>query len=1223
MCQSCREKHRRYATTKRAKRKLEKAALQGQTLIAFEQISGSSLLSESTTERSSSPGSQSKSATLDVQSHSSPESATSTQTPSVTKPSYSKNSIQPPSTLLPLPGTTWDISNIDPRMFEAQPGSSELAGALTPLPRSTLPQSAMTSTPQFDFQTPTVLSASPEATQDPTDDTQSAGVSSSGTRRFCSIKGCKSILAGDYNYKMCNPCRDRYKNYGVTKRAKWKAERIAFDQELENLKRVEDERRAKAGLGRLSASPEELRAWELSIIDEKVALPPTLANVLSSVASNAIVSSSPYALSLAQILAPLDQLDSTQAARLAHLMRIKFESKTDGLPGASLVAGERSMSEGAQVSEAQNALAISSSQNEAESDSCASNEQGASGISSSTLPAALVLHQRMCTVSHCHTILPGHCLYKRCDHHRYQNRKHGKLKRVREKTIKGKGVDPVEDGGEEEVIDTDTILQANSDPFDSETVEKRKIETKARERAKQLILTRNLPGVKRTKASTPQVKVDKSNKGDKANAAEGEVEDAGGSITISSVTPAQIIEPRACGSNHLVNEKRKAFSCTARNCSNLINPCLRWRMCETCRAVRKELRLGQLELERQSESHEDDRLLAREEDPGQVSDNPESFSVEDLERNRANRNKTLGDSLGEPAELSDRHHDALTIKAFTPKEVRATQQDQGPLFGVLHESRPAEDERDDFIVANGSQATGIDDAAITSQDVNPEKEDADTGCRQSLPVPVPTFSPTIPRPAEFVYKAEDWPKRKLTSPSSSTSPTTIVKPSDAGPAAINEPVRKRRRLRTVKTLANIPNELAGQSTSSSRSSTFSVAAPHGHISHGGYYPYMTYSHSPPFTRSYSYPPGTSIAVPYPYPYAYPGYGYPGYPYPSYPFGGSSHSYPYAVPPPPQPPYPYNLAHTHPPPLLTPLPAPSSPIERADNSSRVDRTGGQQIEDSKSVKQMSGIEEDETTAKVSEQREISTTTKDVPSVSTSNPSPKKYNFVSPMVANPVSSQSENAPKRSRDIFTNYTPQTVQDGSVKKRRSTPLFQANAQDRLKQIQASLALSKPRNDSKGVFVTMADEVPSSASAGSSKVRGSFRYMFYQPPADSATSQSVIPSSDGPITSDATETQSEPPVPEDGERYEEATDPVPAEQSGTVGDQNEGDKRFTQAQGTPSRWCKNKACNRVISNHSSGWLCDRCKTKIKHHQAKTKLRFKLEPVKKVAPTKGNIKKAR
>ena len=47
-----------------------------------------------------------------------------------------------------------------------------------------------------------------------------------------------------------------------------------------------------------------------------------------------------------------------------------------------------------------------------------------------------VLPARMCTVSHCHTMLQGHYPFRRCERHRLQNRHHSKLKRVRDKEVK-------------------------------------------------------------------------------------------------------------------------------------------------------------------------------------------------------------------------------------------------------------------------------------------------------------------------------------------------------------------------------------------------------------------------------------------------------------------------------------------------------------------------------------------------------------------------------------------------------------------------------------------------------------------------------------------------------------------------------------------------------------------------------------------------------------------
>ncbi|TFY67156.1 hypothetical protein EVG20_g4040 [Dentipellis fragilis] len=48
----------------------------------------------------------------------------------------------------------------------------------------------------------------------------------------------------------------------------------------------------------------------------------------------------------------------------------------------------------------------------------------------STLPV------RMCTVSHCHAVLPTNYEFRRCEQHRLQNRHHSKLKRVRDKESK-------------------------------------------------------------------------------------------------------------------------------------------------------------------------------------------------------------------------------------------------------------------------------------------------------------------------------------------------------------------------------------------------------------------------------------------------------------------------------------------------------------------------------------------------------------------------------------------------------------------------------------------------------------------------------------------------------------------------------------------------------------------------------------------------------------------
>lgn len=66
--------------------------------------------------------------------------------------------------------------------------------------------------------------------------------------RLCSIKGCKALISGHSFYKMCEPCRDRYRNYGITKRAKWKQEKQIAVAELQKAREEEDQRRAEVGL---------------------------------------------------------------------------------------------------------------------------------------------------------------------------------------------------------------------------------------------------------------------------------------------------------------------------------------------------------------------------------------------------------------------------------------------------------------------------------------------------------------------------------------------------------------------------------------------------------------------------------------------------------------------------------------------------------------------------------------------------------------------------------------------------------------------------------------------------------------------------------------------------------------------------------------------------------------------------------------------------------------
>lgn len=209
--------------------------------------------------------------------------------------------------------------------------------------------------------------------------------------RFCSVKGCRKVIAGTYPYKMCEPCRDRYREYGITKRRKWKAERVAFEQELDTLRVAEDERRRSIGLPPLANSPDELFRWEQSVVDEKISMPDNIEALV-----NAYSSLSPQTL----LTVMPDQSLATSTATIQSL-----------------------------------------------------------GQSDSQTAPNLPPH--MCTVSHCHKILPGSYAYKRCEQHRLQNRHHSQLKRVREKEVKSVGPpegsvgETFELGRKEESVDAD------------------------------------------------------------------------------------------------------------------------------------------------------------------------------------------------------------------------------------------------------------------------------------------------------------------------------------------------------------------------------------------------------------------------------------------------------------------------------------------------------------------------------------------------------------------------------------------------------------------------------------------------------------------------------------------------------------------------------------------------------------------------------------------------
>ncbi|KII84619.1 hypothetical protein PLICRDRAFT_57585 [Plicaturopsis crispa FD-325 SS-3] len=432
MCEGCRGRHRIYASTKRAKRKREKDAIQGLAPVSANAEEPAAWVPAQPTPNNS----------LGHDTHDAGPSHIPID------PSLEKEHTAhiPDGSLSPWPTTV-----LDPRLFASR--TSELAGALTLPPlqfsidnnasqasSSALPQDATPSAgPSFDGQ-PHEEEEDPDAPHE-----QDTGKDESYPPRFCSVKGCKTIMPGDYFFKMCEPCRDRYRAYGITKRAKWKRERVETDAELEKLREAEDKRRADAGLPSLAEAPEEeWDAWARS-------------------------------------------LDEWQP----HPSQLNEMNQGHPLPA------------------------------------------------------------RMCTVSHCHKLLPGNYLFRRCDQHRLQNRHHSKLKRVREKVSKARGPNRSRE-------------ESKHPPGDGEGKKKR---------------------LKTGDPLFTHEPRDLEHDADGETADEDENEASGSSIDTSGVpAPAR-------------GSRRTNHVCSVKPCYNLLSPAVPWKMCDACREndriVRRNQRLRQ------------------------------------------------------------------------------------------------------------------------------------------------------------------------------------------------------------------------------------------------------------------------------------------------------------------------------------------------------------------------------------------------------------------------------------------------------------------------------------------------------------------------------------------------------------------------------------------------------------------------------------------------------
>ncbi|KAL1725847.1 hypothetical protein EV714DRAFT_287650 [Schizophyllum commune] len=605
MCEACREKHRGYATTKRARRKQEKAVLNG-LVGALE--GGQDPATWDQTPGASTSQVEASHETQEVQ-------AAQLSQPSTSQMPPWGNSIDP---ALYAQGTT--AYSLGPSNYRPPP-QSELARALTydvPPPGPSYHQS-----PRFSATVQGVASsisaqatASPivvhaadaevhrEAAQSaqlqilpsqatstaPSVPLNTASSSSAVIPRFCSVKGCKNILPGehplpstpariartslalaplvtrrspprDYEFKMCVPCRDKYKKYGETKRAKWKSEREQLERELAALRAAEDARRRAAGMPALSENADEQYAWEKAIVDSRIPL------------SERRRSSAALASRNAEVVSPQVGDNSAQAG------------------DNSAQAGDHNTQANGSGSNATYDLTTSAADPQPIDVTTTPGATFINPLTSQNQAASPAV--RMCTVSHCHQVLPRAYQYKRCEQHRVQNRHHSTLKRVRERAAKEAGPDAdaaLTLGAADSALTPDEVratLRRMAAEGAMTTEDAGQVVTEDGEMA---VATTGMTGAAKMNMRVVEELM--------RAAPESPATEPVSAATATDATTMATADASATPTKQRPERKRKKKShkkiaaqkrrCSGPGCYNLMDPDQRWRMCDFCRKRQRE-----------------------------------------------------------------------------------------------------------------------------------------------------------------------------------------------------------------------------------------------------------------------------------------------------------------------------------------------------------------------------------------------------------------------------------------------------------------------------------------------------------------------------------------------------------------------------------------------------------------------------------------------------------
>lgn len=180
----------------------------------------------------------------------------------------------------------------------------------------------------------------------------------------------------------------------------------------------------------------------------------------------------------------------------------------------------------------------------------------------------------MCTVSHCHKILPGFYRYKRCEQHRLQNRYHSNLKKARKRQLKREAL------AEGLNVTVGTVGEMEAEEF--KALKEKKLKMLKKEKEKKEKKKRKAKAGDAGNGSGPsggemqgEVILDLGVTGDKATGG-----DAGSGLAVGE----------AGGSEKATREKKRTGRCAAAECCNLLPVGTWWRNCDVCREAKKEQR---------------------------------------------------------------------------------------------------------------------------------------------------------------------------------------------------------------------------------------------------------------------------------------------------------------------------------------------------------------------------------------------------------------------------------------------------------------------------------------------------------------------------------------------------------------------------------------------------------------------------------------------------------